>query len=164
MFLYAGLPGERRWTAGVHASHQRRGHSEAPITHHWLDSTHITFGVVTAGLIIDKWKWKPRRSVAASPTSSAYDIETPNVDSFSARLSWNPLRETVDAGVVGAASFAEQLSPSVDEDRVTASAIYTRPFGKDNLWSTTAAWGRKILRPGQTLELYVESALVFNKT
>ena len=26
---------------------------EAPITHHWLDSTHITFGVATAGLV---WK------------------------------------------------------------------------------------------------------------
>jgi hypothetical protein len=29
---------------------------EAPITHHWLDSTHITFGVLTAGVVLDTWK------------------------------------------------------------------------------------------------------------
>ena len=28
---------------------------EAPISHHWLDSTHITFGVVTAGLVLGDW-------------------------------------------------------------------------------------------------------------
>ena len=29
---------------------------EAPISHHWLDSTHITFGVVTLGAVVDTWK------------------------------------------------------------------------------------------------------------
>jgi hypothetical protein len=59
----------------------------------------------------------------------------------------------------------EQLEPDVDEDRITASATYTRPFGGDNIWSTTAAWGRKILRPGETLDGYLlESAVVFRNT
>ena len=25
---------------------------EAPISHHWFDSTHITFGVITAGMVL----------------------------------------------------------------------------------------------------------------
>jgi hypothetical protein len=28
----------------------------APISHHWLDSTHITFGLVTAGVYANRWK------------------------------------------------------------------------------------------------------------
>jgi hypothetical protein len=28
---------------------RRSPYRRAPISHHWLDSTHITFGVVTAG-------------------------------------------------------------------------------------------------------------------
>ena len=27
-----------------------------PISHHWLDSTHITFGVLTAGWVHESWK------------------------------------------------------------------------------------------------------------
>ena len=29
---------------------------EAPITHHWFDSTHIIYGVVTAGLAGKSWQ------------------------------------------------------------------------------------------------------------
>ena len=48
---------------------------------------------------------------------------------------------------------------------ITASATYAQPFGDGNLWSTTFAWGRKILRPGETLDGYLlESALTLKKT
>ena len=166
VFLYAGLPGEpalgppafMHRTSGVDIP-------EAPITHHWLDSTHITFGVVTAGLIVDKWKMEASAFRGREPDQHRYDIEAPKLDSFSARLSWNPIRQLSMQVSWGRLNSPEQLAPAVDEDRVTASAIYTQPFGKDNLWSTTAAWGRKILRPGQTLDGYLlESAAVFNKT
>jgi hypothetical protein len=59
----------------------------------------------------------------------------------------------------------EQLAPNIDEDRVTASAIYTQPFGRDNLWSNTFAWGRKMQRPGDTLDGFLfESTVNFKKT
>ena len=75
------------------------------------------------------------------PDQHRYDIEAPKLDSFSARLSWNPIRELSMQVSWGRLNSPEQLAPTVDEDRVTASAIYTQPFGNDNLWSTTAAWG-----------------------
>ena len=28
----------------------------APVSHHWLDATHLTYGVVTGGLISRRWK------------------------------------------------------------------------------------------------------------
>ena len=49
-FVYAGLPGEPAF--GPPAFMHRLSildSPEAPISHHWLDSTHIVFGVVTAG-------------------------------------------------------------------------------------------------------------------
>src|SRR5204863_8412876 len=51
VFLYAGLPGEPALGPPTFM-HRFSGTEipEAPISHHWLDSTHITFGVVTGGL------------------------------------------------------------------------------------------------------------------
>jgi hypothetical protein len=166
VFVYAGLPGEpalgppafMHRTSGVDIP-------EAPITHHWLDSTHITFGVVTAGLIVDKWKIESSAFRGREPDQHRYDIEAPKLDSFSARISWNPVRELSMQVSWGRLNSPEQLTPNVNEDRVTASAIYTQPFGDDNVWSTTAAWGRKMLNPGVNLDGYLlESAAVFKKT
>jgi hypothetical protein len=53
----------------------------------------------------------------------------------------------------------------VDEDRLTASATFTQPFGGDYLWSSTFAWGRKMLDPGETLDGFMlETALAIKKT
>ena len=166
VFLYAGLPGEP--ALGPPAfMHRTSGMDmpEAPITHHWLDSTHITFGVVTAGLVVDNWKLEASAFRGREPDQYRYDIEAPKLDSYSARLSWNPTRELSMQVSFGRLHSPEQLDPSVDEDRVTASATYTQPFGDDNLWSSTAAWGRKMLRPGETLDGFMlESALILRKT
>jgi hypothetical protein len=166
VFLYAGLPGEP--ALGPPAFMHRTGGMdipEAPITHHWLDSTHITFGVVTAGLVVDNWKLEASTFRGREPDQYRYDVEAPKLDSVSARLSWNPLRELSMQVSWGRLHAPEQLDPAVDEDRFTASATYTRPFGDDNLWSSTAAWGRKVLRPGETLDGYMlESALILRKT
>ena len=166
MFLYAGLPGEP--ALGPPAFMHRTSAMdipEAPITHHWLDSTHITFGVVTAGIVVDNWKLEASAFRGREPDQHRYDIEAPKLDSFSARLSWNPIRELSMQVSWGRLHSPEGLEPLVDEDRITASATYTQPFGNDNLWSTTVAWGRKILRPGETLDGYLlESAVVLKKT
>ncbi|MGA8706207.1 MAG: hypothetical protein WB646_04385 [Steroidobacteraceae bacterium] len=50
LFLYAAVAGEP--ALGPPAfMHRFSGEDDpvAPLTHHWLDSTHITYGVVTAG-------------------------------------------------------------------------------------------------------------------
>ena len=43
----------------------------SPISHHWFDSTHVTYGVVTAGGRHRPSRSRDRRSTAASPTRSA---------------------------------------------------------------------------------------------
>jgi hypothetical protein len=166
VYLYAGLPGEP--ALGPPAfMHRTSGMDipEAPITHHWLDSTHITFGVVTAGLVLNTWKIEASGFKGREPDQHRYDIEAPKLDSYSFRVSWNPVPELSFQASWGHLHSPEGLEPDRNEDRFTLSAIYTQPFGKDNIWSTTVAWGRKILRPGDTLDGFIlETAAIFRKT
>jgi hypothetical protein len=166
VFLYAGLPGEPALGPSTFM-HRTSGMDipEAPISHHWLDSTHITFGVLTAGVVMDKWKVEASAFRGREPDQHRFDLEAPKLDSFAARVTWNPLPELSMQISAGRLRSPEQLEPGVDEDRVTASATYTRPFGDGNLWSSTVAWGRKMQRPGDTLDGFlIESALLFQKT
>ncbi len=162
VFVYGGLPGEP--ALGPPAfMHRLSGmdNPEAPISHHWLDSTHITFGVVTAGLVLDNWKFEASTFRGREPDQYRYDIERPALDSFAGRVSWNPVRELSLQVSYGHLNSPEQLEPEVNENRLTASAIYTTPFGDGHLWSATAAWGRKMLSPGETLDAYLfESSVI----
>ena len=164
VFLYAGLPGEPALGPAAFM-HRTSGADipEAPITHHWLDSTHITFGVVTGGLVVDTWKIEASAFRGREPDQYRYDIEAPKLDSVSTRLSWNPAKEWSMQVSWGRIRSPEQLASNVDENRFTASAIYTKPFG-DNLWSTTVAWGHKTLQPGNTSNaLLLESTLLLQQ-
>jgi hypothetical protein len=165
LFVYGGLPGEP--ALGPPAFMHRTSaidNPEAPISHHWLDSTHISFGVVTGGVVLNDWKFDASSFRGREPDQFRYDIERPALDSFAARVSWNPVRELALQVSYGHLNSPEQLAPDVNEDRITASAIYTTPFGDGHLWSTTAAWGRKMLRPGDTLDAYlIESAAILKQ-
>ncbi|MEI6486128.1 MAG: hypothetical protein WCO11_07650 [Sphingomonadales bacterium] len=145
VFLYAGLPGEPAFGPGAYMHRLSiLDMPEAPISHHWLDSTHIVFGVVTAGITWRNLKAEASAFRGREPDQKRWDIESPRLDSFATRLSWNPT-----ARLALQASYAWQKSPEVLEPdanvrRWSASAIYTQPVGRDGgYWSTTVAWGRK---------------------
>ena len=144
LFLYAGLPGEPAF--GPPAFMHRMSimdSPEAPISHHWLDSTHITFGVVTAGLVYDRVKIEASRFHGREPDEHRFDIETGPLDSTALRVSWNPVDGLSLQGSWARLKSPEQLEPDENQTRWSASAIYTRVVGKGGRWSTTAAWGRR---------------------
>ena len=118
---------------------------EAPITHHWLDSTHITFGVLTAGLVHDRVKLEVSRFNGREPDQHRWNIETAPLDSTSVRLSWNPTRDLSLQGSWAHLEEPEQLEPGVNQRRWSASGTYTRPMA-NGWWSTSLAWGRKSAR------------------
>src|SRR5438045_6116345 len=88
---------------------------EAPITHHWFDSTHITFGVVTAGFVHDNWKIEASRFHGREPDQDRYNIETGALDSTSVRLSWNPMQRLALQASWADIHSPEQLEPGVDQ-------------------------------------------------
>lgn len=163
-FLYFGLPGEP--ALGPPAFMHRFSSQdipEAPITHHWLDSTHITFGVATLGYVYDKWKIEGSAFNGREPDQNRWNIDSPKFDSAAARLSYNPLPNWSFEASYGYLKSPEQLMPEVHERRAIASAIYNKPFG-DNNWATTFAWGRRMDSPGHDLDGFLlESEVVFNQ-
>jgi hypothetical protein len=143
VFLYGGLPGEPAFGPPAFMHRQSISVSpEAPITHHWLDSTHITFGVVTAGLVLDKFKAEVSRFNGREPDEHRWNIETAPLDSTSVRLSWNPTYNLSLQASWAHLEEPEQLEPGVNQRRWSASGTWTWPMA-NGWWSTTLAWGRK---------------------
>jgi len=144
VFLYGGLPGEPAFGPPAFMHRESIMDSpEAPITHHWLDSTHITFGVVTAGLVLDRVKVEASRFNAREPDQHRWNIETGPLDSTSVRLSWNPTRTLALQGSWGRFRDPEQLEPGVDQKRWSASALWAAEIAPGWKLAGTLAWGRK---------------------
>jgi hypothetical protein len=143
-FLYGALPGEPAF--GPPAFMHREAildSPEAPISHHWLDSTHISFGVVTAGVVFDAVKLEVSRFNAREPDQHRWNIETGPLDSTALRISWNPTPELALQGSWGHFIDPEQLEPGVDQKRWSASLLYARELAPGWQLAGTLAWGRK---------------------
>lgn len=159
-FVYAGLPGEPAF--GPPAFMHRLSimdSPEAPISHHWLDSTHITFGMVTAGLVHKNWKVEASRFRGREPDQDRFDIETGRLDSTAVRLSWNPGANWSLQASWADVTSPEALDPTEDQIKWSASVIHTRRLENGGWWSTTAAWGRRVDHHGELDAYVLESAI-----
>jgi len=146
LFVYAGLPGEPAFGPPAFMHREAIMDSpEAPISHHWLDSTHISFGVLTAGLVVDRVKLEVSRFNAREPDQHRWDIETGPLDSTSVRLSWNPTAALALQGSWGRFEDPEQLEPGVNQKRLSASLLYARQVSTAWKFAGTLAWGRKMV-------------------
>jgi hypothetical protein len=144
VFIYAALPGEPAF--GPPAFMHRESildSPEAPISHHWLDSTHITFGVMTAGLVLDHVKLEASRFNAREPDQHRWNIETGPLDSTSVRVSLNPTRTLSLQASWARFVDPEQLEPGVDQTRWSASALWADEVAPSWHAAATLAWGRK---------------------
>ena len=116
----------------------------APIGHHWLDSTHIVFGVVTAAVYDRRWKIEMSAFNGREPDESRGGIDLGPLDSISGRLSFSPtdrLSMQVSGGHLEEAELEFEPQPRADVDRVTASLTYHRPLGSSVFWASTIATG-----------------------
>jgi hypothetical protein len=162
VFAYFGYPGEPA-LGPVTFMHRFSGieFPEAPITHHWLDSTHITFGVATAGYVWKNIKVETSRFTGREPNQYRWDFDHPKFDSYSGRLSYNPAANWAFQISYGHLESPEQLKTEEDQNRWTTSATYNKPFGNNNL-QATFAWGQNHVMPGRRLNGYLlESTVAF---
>ena len=134
---------------------------KAPIGHHWFDSTHNTYGVVTAGFSTSRWKIEASTFKGRDPGQHRWDIAAPKLDGWSVRLFWNPSADLSFQLSTGHLHSPEQLEPDRHEQRTTASVTWNRPLGKDRNWATTLAWSDKNEEPGPALTgLFADIALM----
>src|SRR5678816_463121 len=126
-FAYVGLPGEPALgpSAFMHRFSGMRN-PEAPLTHHWLDSTHITFGVATLGASQGPFQLEGSWFNGREPDQFRWNIETRKFDSWSTRLSFNPTPELSMQVSYGDLKSPEQLAPDTRVQRTTASISYQR--------------------------------------
>jgi|CXWL01.1.fsa_nt_gi hypothetical protein len=158
VFVYAGLPGEPAFGPPTFMHRMSAMDSpEAPISHHWFDSTHITFGVLTAGYVHEDWKLEASRFRGREPDEHRYDIETGDLDSTAARLSWNPTENwSLQASWADIAS-PEALDPDQDETRWSVSGLYTAEV-MNGWWSATLAYATKESSEGAARDAWLAEA------
>ena len=154
VYFYAGLPGEPAFGPPAFM-HRQAGVDlpEAPLSHHWLDSTHITFGVVTAGVSNGPVKVEVSSFRGREPDEDRFDIESPALDSWAARLSWNPTRRLALQASYADVHSPEALEPDEDETKLSASLLYSADWG-----AATLAWGSKKHTTGPSTDAFVAEA------
>ncbi|HWY50433.1 MAG TPA: heavy metal-binding domain-containing protein [Chthoniobacterales bacterium] len=156
-YLYFGYPGEP--AIGPPTFMHRLSamdDPDAPISHHWQDSTHITFGVATAGVQWRNVKVEGSVFTGREPDEQRYDFDRPRFDSFSGRISWNPTPDLALQVSHGYIKSPEMLEPNVNRHRTSASLIYNRALGPDSNWATSLVWGQN----DDTHEGKTESVLI----
>jgi hypothetical protein len=139
----------------------------APITHHWFDSSHITFGVVTGGVYGRNWKAESSIFNGREPDDQRTDFDFGAFDSWSGRFWFLPTREwalQVSAGHLNEAEEGHDGGPRIDVDRITASASYHRTLRTDTIWASTLGWGRNDEQGAHaTNALLAETSVTFNE-
>ena len=159
--LYAGLAGEP--ALGPPAFPHRASAASnpvAPISHHWLDATHISFGVVTAGLSGQRWLLEASAFNGREPDESRGGLDLAPLDSVSGRVTLRPhstLAVQISAGRLESAEQEFANGPRYDITRVTASASYTRGRA-----AGTLAWGANTERGQQTHAGLAEANVTLN--
>jgi hypothetical protein len=139
---YFGYPGEP--ALGPVAFMHRVSSSnnpDAPLSHHWQDASHITFGVATLGFRYNMFKIESSIFTGSEPDENRYNFDKPKFDSYSYRLSINPNKNFAIQLSQGFIKSPEALEPGVDVTRTTASIIHSHNFSKTRNISTTFAWG-----------------------
>ena len=97
----------------------------APLSHHIFDSTHITSGVVTAGLGRGPLAIEGSVFYGREPDEHRYDLEFGPLDSWSARLWVRPNKEWAIQVSHGYLHEPEQLEPG-DQRRTNGSVSWFR--------------------------------------
>jgi hypothetical protein len=142
-YVYFGYPGEPALGPPTFMHRlSAMDNPDAPIGHHWQDSTHITFGVATAGLQWRNLKVEGSIFTGREPGENRYDFDQPRFDSYSGRISWNPTQNLALQFSHGYLKSPEALEPDVKQHRTTASVIYNLPLGHDTNWSNSFVWGQ----------------------
>ena len=113
----------------------------APLGHHWQDATHISFGVLTAGIFGHHWKLEGSVFNGREPNEERWGFDRLRLDSYSGRFSAHlDSNWTVSAGY-GYLKSPEALDPGESAHRASASLLHGRSIGHDGQLATALVWG-----------------------
>jgi len=142
-YIYLGYPGEPALGPPTFM-HRASGidYPDAPLGHHWEDSTHITFGVATLGYNFGRIKVESSAFSGREPNENRYNFDSPSLNSYSGRVSWNPTRDVALQTSYGFIKSPESTRPGENQNRTTASILYNRDLGGDSNLATALVFGQ----------------------
>lgn len=121
----------------------------APLAHHWTDATHITYGVLTAGIFTEQVKLEATLFNGREPDEERTDFDFHALDSYGARLSFNPSPRWAFAASYGYLTQPEALHPEENQHRLSASMLHTSRLGREGEWAAALIYGgNKHVTPG----------------
>lgn len=165
MYFYAGYPGEPALgpPTFMHRA-SAMNNPDAPLSHHWQDSTHITWGVLTAGYNFGKFKFEASAFKGREPNENRWNFDAPKLDSFSGRFSFNPNNQWAFQFSYGYLKNPEPSEPDLKVlRRTTASAIYNKKFSGGRNWANSFVWGQNYGNGERTNAFLYESDFQFQK-
>jgi len=165
--ISAGYPGEPALGPPVFMHRlSAMNDPDAPLSHHYSDATHITFGVITTGVRYKDVKLEGSIFTGREPDEYRYNFDPIRLDSYSLRLSYNPAKEWALQVSNGWLHSPEVADPLQNVIRTTASAIYTKMLNNNSYIATTLVYGQNHYSDNdKTLpSVLLESSLQLNKT
>jgi hypothetical protein len=113
----------------------------APLGHHWQDATHISFGVLTAGIFGHHWKLEGSIFNGREPDEERWGFDRIRLDSYTGRVTAHlDSNWTVSAGY-GYLKSPDPLSPGEPTYRATASILHGRKLGHEGQLAASFVWG-----------------------
>jgi hypothetical protein len=113
----------------------------APLGHHWQDATHITFGVISAGVFTRTLQLEGTLFQGREPDDDRYDFDFGALDSYGARVTLNPTPRWSLAASYAYLESPEALHPDENQHRLSASVLYTRRIAQAGDWASALVYG-----------------------
>ncbi len=118
--------------------------------HHQQDSTHIAGDVATVGFTYRVVRLEVSGFHGREPDEFRWNIDGGKMDSWSTRFTIQPGKNWSGQYSYARITSPEALFAREDQERMTASVMYNRPFGGKSgggklgsgNWASTALWGR----------------------
>ena len=143
---------------GPAAYAHRASASENPVGtlgHHQEDSTHIAADVVTVGFTRGIARIEASGFHGREPDEFRWDIDQGKIDSWSMRLTLEPGKNWSGQYSYARIASPEAVFSSENQERMTASIVYNRPF-HDGTWANALLWGRtRSLRDNSIFNSYL---------
>jgi hypothetical protein len=114
---------------------------QVALAHHWQDATHISFGVVTAGVFTRTVRLEGSVFNGHEPNEQRWDFDPIRFNSYSGRLTINPTAHWSLTGGYGYLNNPENATPGESMHRLTASAMHGRSLGVHGQWASTFIYG-----------------------
>lgn len=162
---YLGYPGEPA-IGPVAFMHRPSALSnpDATLGHHWQDATHIVYGVATLG-----WRYKNVKAEGSvftgrEPDENRFVPDMPRFDSYSYRLSYNPLSSLALQFSQAWIKEPEVSHPGEDVLRTTASVLFSKHLSGANYLATGVIYGlNNVGQDGKQNSVTVEANFLLSK-